>query len=226
MVTDKQSLFDRIDYQFQDPTLVDVALTHRSFAAENNERLEFLGDSLLNMIIAEALYLKFPSVREGELSRMRAGLVNGETLAVLGQEFALGDYLRLGSGESNTGGRYRESILADTVEALIGAIYLESGFESCRTKVLQWYGARLDKVNPKASHKDAKTLLQEFLQARKQSLPNYQLVETTGAEHEQVFTVACQVDMLSSAEVASGQSRRRAEQAAAEKVLHKLQNQH
>ncbi len=196
-----------------------MAMTHRSFSAVNNERVEFLGDSLLNMIIAEALYLRFPDVDEGDLSRIRSLLVSGKTLATVAVEFELGRFLRLGAGEKNSGGQRRASTLADAVEALIGAIYLESGFEVCRERVLAWFAPRLAALNPEVSHKDPKTRLQEFLQGRKQPLPDYQLVETAGADHQQTFIVSCSISLLKSSVSASGSSRRKAEQAAAEKVL-------
>jgi ribonuclease-3 len=212
-------LHQKLDYQFQDIALLTMALTHRSFSADNNERIEFLGDSLLNMIIAEVLYQRFPQLREGDLSRIRASLVSGETLAAIAVEFNLGQFLRLGAGEKNTGGRHRDSTLADVLEALIGAIYLEAGFDTCRQRVLAWFASRLDALNPKVSHKDAKTRLQELLQGRKQPVPGYEVVATTGADHEQIFTVACSVSVLKSVITATGSSRRKAEQAAAEKVL-------
>ena len=212
-------LCQKIGYQFKDESLLAMAITHRSFSANNNERIEFLGDSLLNMIIAEALYKRFPNLREGELSRIRALLVSGKTLAELANEFNLGVFLRLGAGEKNTGGHRRNSTLADAVEALIGAIYLESGFEVCRERVLSWFEARIAVLNPESSHKDAKTRLQEFLQARKLPLPDYQLLDTEGADHQQTFIVSCSVSLLKSTISASGSSRRKAEQAAAEKVL-------
>lgn len=212
-------LCQKIGYQFKDESLLAMAITHRSFSANNNERIEFLGDSLLNMIIAEALYKRFPNLREGELSRIRALLVSGKTLAELANEFNLGVFLRLGAGEKNTGGHRRNSTLADAVEALIGAIYLESGFEVCRERVLSWFEPRIAVLNPESSHKDAKTRLQEFLQARKLPLPDYQLLDTEGADHQQTFIVSCSVSLLKSTISASGSSRRKAEQAAAEKVL-------
>lgn len=212
-------LCQKIGYQFKDESLLAMAITHRSFSANNNERIEFLGDSLLNMIIAEALYKRFPNLREGELSRIRALLVSGKTLAELANEFNLGVFLRLGAGEKNTGGHRRNSTLADAVEALIGAIYLESGFDVCRERVLSWFEPRIAVLNPESSHKDAKTRLQEFLQARKLPLPDYQLLDTEGADHQQTFIVSCSVSLLKSTISASGSSRRKAEQAAAEKVL-------
>jgi ribonuclease III len=209
----------KIGYHFKDSELLTMAMTHRSFSAVNNERVEFLGDSLLNMIIAEALYLRFPDVDEGDLSRIRSLLVSGKTLATVAVEFELGRFLRLGAGEKNSGGQRRASTLADAVEALIGAIYLESGFEVCRERVLAWFAPRLAALNPEVSHKDPKTRLQEFLQGRKQPLPDYQLVETAGADHQQTFIVSCSISLLKSPVSASGSSRRKAEQAAAEKVL-------
>ncbi|WP_373091016.1 ribonuclease III [Zhongshania sp.] len=209
----------KIGYHFKDSELLTMAMTHRSFSAVNNERVEFLGDSLLNMIIAEALYLRFPDVDEGDLSRIRSLLVSGKTLATVAVEFELGRFLRLGAGEKNSGGQRRASTLADAVEALIGAIYLESGFDVCRERVLAWFAPRLASLNPEVSHKDPKTRLQEFLQGRKQPLPDYQLVETAGADHQQTFIVSCSISLLKSSVSASGSSRRKAEQAAAEKVL-------
>lgn len=217
-------LCQKIGYQFKDESLLAMAITHRSFSANNNERIEFLGDSLLNMIIAEVLYKRFPDLREGELSRIRALMVSGKTLAELATEFELGGFLRLGAGEKNTGGHRRNSTLADAVEALIGAIYIESGFDICRERVLSWFESRLAVLNPESSHKDAKTRLQEFLQARKLPLPDYQLLDTEGADHQQTFIVSCSVLLLKSAISASGSSRRKAEQAAAEKVLAALKD--
>lgn len=220
---DFQSLCRRVGYRFQNVNLLHQALTHRSYSADNNERLEFLGDGLLNLIIAESLFQRFEEQTEGNLSRMRAKLVNGETLAEIGRDFQLGDFLRLGTGELNAGGRERDSILADAVEALIGAIYLDSDFDTCRQHVLSWFSSRLASINPRSSHKDAKTKLQEFLQARKMDLPVYDLVDISGADHQQCFTVSCSVAMLNQPLLASGGSRRKAEQAAAEAVLNALQ---
>jgi ribonuclease-3 len=219
-----KELCQKIGYQFKDESLLTMAITHRSFSANNNERIEFLGDSLLNMIIAESLYSRFPNLREGELSRIRALLVSGKTLAELATEFDLGSFLRLGAGEKNTGGHRRNSTLADVVEALIGAIFIEAGFDVCRERVLAWFNSRLTVLNPESSHKDAKTELQEFLQARKLPLPDYQLLDTEGADHQQTFIVSCSVLLLTSAISASGSSRRKAEQAAAKKVLTALKD--
>jgi len=212
-----------LGHVFNDSGLLSLALTHRSCGASNNERLEFLGDSILNFVIAEALFLRFPESREGELSRMRSRLVKGKTLAGLALEFELGEYLLLGQGELKSGGHRRESILADAVEALIGAVYFDAGMDCCKSLVLQWFDSRLQAITTKSSHKDPKTLLQEYLQSRKQPLPSYQLINTSGSEHQQEFEVACKVSLLERAEVGKGSSRRVAEQAAAISILERLQ---
>lgn len=222
-MTDLSTLLQTLDYQFADPSYLDVALTHRSAGGENNERLEFLGDASLNLIISEDLYRRFPDIREGELSRIRAALVNGKALAAIARELGLGEHLQLGAGERSSGGHRRESILADALEAVIGAIYQDGGFEACRRVVLVWYRTRLDALDPNASHKDPKTRLQEFLQARKQPLPDYQLADAQGQQHAQTFVVACRVAMLEHAVLAEGRSRRKAEQAAAQQALDLLE---
>jgi ribonuclease-3 len=216
-------LLHRLGHEFRDSRLAELALTHRSFSTDNNERLEFLGDSLLNFIIAEALFERFPSAPEGELSRMRARLVKGETLADIARGFHLGDSLVLGSGEMKSGGHRRESILADAMEALIGAIYLDAGLDACRLRVREWFSARLVQLVPGERNKDPKSRLQEMLQARAQPLPRYRLVETTGADHRQQFAVACEIDALGEPFTGSGGSRRAAEQAAAEKAIARLE---
>jgi ribonuclease-3 len=223
-VTAKQrQLESALGHEFADSSLLSLALTHRSYGSSNNERLEFLGDSILNFLIADALYQQFPACREGDLSRMRSGLVKGETLAELAREFDLGEYLLLGSGELKSGGHRRESILADTVEALIAAIYFDAGMERCKERVLQWYASRLQAITSESNHKDAKTQLQEYLQARKQPLPSYKLLHTSGSEHQQHFEIACTVSLLNHAVMGSGSNRRNAEQAAAVSVLNQLQ---
>lgn len=218
-----ESLHSRLGYQFNNQELVARALTHRSFGPDHNERLEFLGDSLLNMIVTDILFQRYPELDEGELSRMRASLVSGKTLAQVATELQLGEFLRLGAGERNSGGHRRSSTLADVVEALLGAVYLESGLDACRQCVIRWLGKRLDRLDPTASHKDAKTRLQELLQARKQPLPDYQLCATEGKAHQQAFTVSCRISLLGDVVTATGTSRRKAEQAAAEIVLARLE---
>ena len=198
------------------------ALSHRSSGSDNNERLEFLGDSILNFVVGEALYQQFPEADEGELSRMRAQLVKGKTLAMLAKSFSLGDFLLLGPGEMKSGGHRRESILADTMEALIATIYLQAGLDVCRRTVLFWYQSLLADISP-AMNKDPKTQLQEWLQARREALPQYELAEVSGAEHEQQFLVTCLLPSMNFSITGKGRSRRKAEQAAASSALERLQ---
>jgi ribonuclease-3 len=219
------TLSDVLGYAFNDDALLTQALTHRSLSADHNERLEFLGDSLLNMIVSDFLYRRFPNLDEGELSRIRASLVSGKALAAVAAELNLGEHLLLGSGERNSGGKRRSSILADAVEAILGAIYLDGGMASCQACVHRWFAGRLESIDPTASHKDAKTRLQEYLQARKQPLPQYRLCSTEGKSHQQAFTVACKVTLLNGEVVATASSRRKAEQTAAEQVLARLEKQ-
>ncbi|MCP5205046.1 MAG: ribonuclease III [Pseudomonadales bacterium] len=211
-----------LGHEFADPQLLVTALTHRSAGGTNNERLEFLGDSIVNHIIAEALYQRFPRAREGELSRMRASLVKGDTLAALGRELGLGEYLLLGPGERKSGGFRRGSILADAVEAVAGAVLLDGGTEPCRACVLRWFGSRLDSPAVGEAGKDAKTRLQEYLQGRGNPLPEYQLLAVEGEHHAQQFTVACHVARPQLVAEGHGNSRRRAEQAAAREALQRL----
>jgi len=214
----------KIGYQFKDTDLIHLALTHRSAAGKHNERLEFLGDSILSFVIADDLYHRFPKVNEGDMSRMRATLVRGHTLAELGREFALGDYLKLGPGELKSGGFRRDSILADAVEAIIGAIYLDSDTETIRGIILSWYKTRLDAIQPGVSQKDPKTRLQEFLQGRRNPLPVYTVTNIKGEAHNQEFTVECKVAGVDKPVIGKGTSRRKAEQAAAETALEQLSN--
>ncbi|MDK9739551.1 ribonuclease III [Vibrio sp. D404a] len=214
----------KIGYQFKDTDLIHLALTHRSAAGKHNERLEFLGDSILSFVIADDLYHRFPKVNEGDMSRMRATLVRGHTLAELGREFALGDYLKLGPGELKSGGFRRDSILADAVEAIIGAIYLDSDTETIRGIILSWYKTRLEAIQPGVSQKDPKTRLQEFLQGRRNPLPVYTVTNIKGEAHNQEFTVECEVAGVDKPVIGKGTSRRKAEQAAAETALEQLSN--
>ncbi|NRA61473.1 MAG: ribonuclease III [Psychrobium sp.] len=209
----------KIEYTFDNREHLLQALTHRSVGGSHNERLEFLGDSLLGMFIAEALYNQFPAVSEGDLSRMRATLVRGQTLAEIARTFSLGDYLRLGPGELKSGGFRRESILADTVEAIIAAVYLDRGMARCKELVLTWYKARLADIEPGVSQKDPKTQLQEWLQGRRLPLPDYEVLEVTGLAHNQRFTMSCSVEGYDEKAVGVGTSRRKAEQDAAQKAL-------
>ncbi|ERM59861.1 MULTISPECIES: ribonuclease III [Vibrio] len=214
----------KIGYQFNDADLIHLALTHRSAAGKHNERLEFLGDSILSFVIADDLYHRFPKVNEGDMSRMRATLVRGHTLAELGREFELGDYLKLGPGELKSGGFRRDSILADAVEAIIGAVYLDSDTEVVRGIILSWYQSRLDAIQPGVSQKDPKTRLQEFLQGRRNPLPVYTVTNIKGEAHNQEFTVECEVAGVDKPVIGKGTSRRKAEQAAAETALEQLSN--
>jgi ribonuclease III len=211
-----------IGYRFDDIGLLNLALTHRSFGGENNERLEFLGDSILNFIIAEYLFRRFAEAREGQLSRLRARMVKGVTLAQIAREFNMGDYLRLGTGEMKSGGYRRDSILADALESVIGAVYLDSGFSKCRKLVLTWFEQRLNALNLKDTTKDSKTRLQEYLQSRQQELPRYEVVSVEGKAHAQVFNVVCSIDELSETTEGVGNSRRLAEQKAAKQALMRL----
>lgn len=211
-----------LEYQFRDETLLETALTHSSFGQRHNERLEFLGDSILGWVIADALYQQFPHAREGQLSRLRARLVKGVTLAKIARELELGNYLRLGQGEMKSGGFRRDSTLADALEAIIGAIFLDSDIATCQQRVLSLFDSRLQALSLDDTLKDPKTRLQEYLQSRKQALPDYRILSTTGKEHEQIFTVACDVELLDKTVEASGASRRYAEQAAAQLALDAL----
>lgn len=218
-----QALQQRIAYQFADPALLERALSHRSTGAGNNERLEFLGDSVLNHIIAEHLYRRFPRAREGALSRMRATLVNGHRLAAAARALDLGCCVRLGPGEKKSGGHRRESILADVLEALAGAILLDGGMEPCRRFVELALAEPLAHLDDSSPQKDAKSKLQEYLQGRGRPLPHYELVEVQGLEHEQQFRVLCRVQHPACQAEGIAASRRSAEQHAAAAVLEQLQ---
>jgi ribonuclease-3 len=219
---DTARLQKALGYEFTDPQLLSLALTHRSAGSRNNERLEFLGDSIVNHIIAEALYHRFPRSQEGDMSRMRASLVKGDTLAELARELQLGDYLSLGAGERKSGGHRRGSILADALEAVAGAVLLDSDVERCRACVLAWYGERLEQLSDGAADKDAKTQLQEYLQGRHNPLPEYELLGVLGEDHEQQFRVACRLQKPTLVVEGAGSSRRKAEQSAARSALDRL----
>ena len=227
MTPDLDRLQSRLGHQFANRDLLTLALTHRSASRRfNNERLEFLGDSLLSEIISVALFRVHSDASEGQLTRMRASLVRGQTLAELGRELGLGDCLALGGGELKSGGFRRESILADAVEALIGAIYLDAGQQVCEQRVLQWFAPRLHQVSPLSADKDPKTALQEWLQGRQRILPGYQVLAVHGQAPKQQFDVECRLEEDNQAFVASGPSRRKAEQAAARAALIWLEQQH
>ena len=221
MIAKIDTLCRRLGYTFTDDALLRTALTHRSAAGANNERLEFLGDSILNFVIAEALFEHYPKAREGELSRLRASLVKGDTLADAARAIELGDYLNLGSGELKSGGFRRDSILADALEALLAAVYLDSDFATCRALIRRLFGQQLAALPAADQLKDPKTRLQEALQARQQALPVYDVLAVSGEPHDQKFTVRCTIDN-GLVTVAEGASRRKAEQEAARQALRQL----
>ena len=216
------NLLKKLEYSFNDIELLNEALTHRSYAAKNNERLEFLGDGILNFVIAHELFKQYPDVQEGDLSRLRANLVNKESLAVIAKQLALGDVIRLGSGELKSGGFRRPSILADAVESIFGAVYCDGGFESCRELIVRLYANRLSSPTDLQSLKDPKTQLQELLQSRRFALPDYQVTHVTGQAHAQIFHVRCNIKPMNIDVSGEGKSRRKAEQVAAEKAIAKV----
>ena len=216
---DTTLLQERLGYRFQKNELLMQALTHRSHGKKNNERLEFLGDSILNCIVAENLFEKFNHLDEGDLSRVRANLVKQQALYEIAQSLSLSDYLRLGEGELKSGGFRRPSILADTLEALIAAIFIESGFLSVRSVLRKLYSQILENVDPKTLGKDDKTLLQEYLQGHQLPLPIYNVTATTGVAHNQQFEVECTVPSLNIKVSGTGASRRAGEQSAAKQAL-------
>lgn len=212
----------KLGYQFSDISLLNRALTHRSADNDHNERLEFLGDSILGFEAADYLYQHAATATEGELSRMRSQLVKRETLASIARELNLGQILRLGQGEFRSGGQNRDSILADAVEAIIAAVYLDGGVQNARELVRRLLGERLNNPTAVLQQKDAKTRLQELLQGRKLSLPSYEVIEVKGDQHQQSFVVACKVQDLELTSTGSGTSRRKAEQQAAESMLQQV----
>jgi ribonuclease III len=216
------SLAKSLGYQFNTPALLTQALTHRSFSGNNNERLEFLGDSVLNFIVAHQLYLRFPKLSEGDLSRLRAQLVKESTLSEIAFSLNIGDALKLGEGELKSAGWRRPSILADALEAIIGAVYSDGGFASAEALVLSLYQEKLANIDPKIIDKDAKSQLQEFLQGKKFDLPDYNVVSIEGEAHAQTFKIGCVIEKLNITTVGEGTSRRVAEQQAAQLALEKI----
>lgn len=209
-------------YLFCRQALLRQALTHRSAGAGNNERLEFLGDAIVNLIIAEAVFQKFPDASEGQLSRLRAELVRQESLAQIARQLSLGEQLILGSGEMKSGARHRDSILSDALEALVAAIYMDSDMEQCKKIVLPWFFDKLAGLLPDDEYKDAKTSLQEWLQARNISLPTYRLLEESGPDNQRTFRMCCRVDALQQEVIADGGSKKQAELKAAAELLNQL----
>jgi ribonuclease-3 len=214
-----EELSRHLGYLFKQPKLLKLALTHRSSDENNNERLEFLGDSIVNFIIAEVLFQQFPQAQEGELSRWRASLINRDTLCDLARTFKLGQYLFLGPGELKSGGAERSSILSCAMEAIIGAIYLDAGYDKTRECVLRWYEPFMIALAKVSDHKDPKTQLQEYLQSCRLPLPVYTVEKIQGESHLQQFTVSCRIASLPNSVLGKGSSRRRAEQEAAENIL-------
>jgi len=222
IIKSPEVLMRRINYQFQDGSLCELALTHRSCGKKNNERLEFLGDSIVNFVIAEDLFKRFPQAKEGQLSRLRAQMVKGKTLAEIARDMDMGDYLKLGSGELKSGGFRRDSILADSVESLIGAIYLDSDMDTVRSHILSWFKTRLAALSLTQTMKDAKTRLQEYLQSRRLELPEYFLENVEGEAHDQTFYIKCTISELSEPTKGVASSRRQAEQESANAALEQL----
>lgn len=216
------SLANRIGYEFKNAALLMQALTHRSFAAVNNERLEFLGDGALNFIIANQLYNRFKKLPEGDLSRLRAQLVKESTLCEIAISLNVGESLKLGEGEMKSAGWKRPSILADALEAIVGAVYLDGGHLAAEALVLQLFNERINQIDPKIIDKDAKSQLQEYLQAKKMALPDYNVVLIEGEAHAQTFKIACIIDGLNISTLGEGTSRRNAEQQAAQLALEKI----
>ena len=212
-------LASTLDYTFNDPQLFQKALTHRSAPGQSNERLEFLGDAVLDFVISKILFRLAPDASEGDLSRLRSSLVKDSSLAAIAADLGLGDHLLLGSGERKTGGHRRKSILADALEALFGAVYLDAGITAAANVIEAVFAARLESLPDPTELRDAKTRLQELLQSRGHSLPNYELVEVTGKAHRQKFQVRCDVEELGQSTTGEGSSRRKAEQDAAAKML-------
>ena len=217
------TLSSRMAYEFRNPDLVKRALRHCSAGKDHNERMEFLGDAILGMVISHLLYTTYPLATEGELSRLRANLVQQSTLAELARLLGLGTWLSLGAGEIKSGGGNRDSILADAFEALVCALFLDAGLEVCTAKVTEWFAPRLINSGTNAVSKDPKTRLQEYLQARKLPLPVYSILDIEGKDHVQKFQVSCQVVLLQDLEMGSGNSRKEAEQKAALRILEQLE---
>jgi ribonuclease III len=217
------ALEKRLGHKFADARLLQQALTHRSRGADNNERLEFLGDGVLGCAVADELYGRFPQLSEGKLTRLRASLVREETLAQVGKELGLDAFVRLGEGELAAGPEPRPSILADALEAVLGAVFLDGGYAAARSVVLGAFGAHIDRLDPDRPAKDAKTRLQELLQARHRGLPQYRVVAVKGEAHKQSFEVECSVKGMDIKATGAGTSRQRAEQQAAKAMLERLE---
>ncbi|WWO98964.1 MAG: ribonuclease III [Candidatus Dasytiphilus stammeri] len=221
-ITILNQLQNKMGYFFQEYSLLQQALTHRSSNGKHNERLEFLGDSILNYVIANALYHRFPNMNEGNMSRIRATLVRENTLAQIARDFNISNCLRLGLGEVKNGGTNRESILADAMEAIIGSIFLDSDIFTIEKLILNWYQDRLQNISPNDNPKDPKTRLQEWLQSHKMPLPTYLVSKVSGEAHDHMFTIICKISNINELVIGVGSSRRKAEQIAAQNMLIKL----
>ncbi len=222
MIRKTEELSKKLGLTFNNPQLFTAALTHRSHSSNNNERLEFLGDSILGFVIAQKLYVLFPTASEGVLSRLRASLVNQSSLAELARKHQLGDYLLLGSGELKSGGYRRDSILSDALEAIIGALYNDQGMKACQQWILLLFAEKLKNLSLDNWQKDPKTQLQELMQSKKMDLPDYTLMTMSGLAHEQTFKVKCTTSLTAEFCIGSGNSRKKAEQSAAELMLELL----
>ncbi len=225
MINNSKKLLSALNYQFKDTSLLELALTHRSVGQHNNERLEYLGDALLGFVIADHIFNRFKNSPEGELTRMRANLVKKETLAKLAKKLDLGSHIYLGTGEKKSGGWRRDSILANTFEALIGSIYLDSDFHTCEKCLLEIYKELLEEISPDSHTKDPKTRLQELLQAKKLALPIYNTIKEEGEAHLKTFTVECKIESIENTIIATGRSKRIAEQSSAEQALEILEEE-
>jgi ribonuclease-3 len=217
-----RALEKRLGHRFATPRLLEQALTHRSRGADNNERLEFLGDGVLGCAMADELYARFPALSEGKLTRLRASLVREEALAEVAKSLGLAEFVRLGEGEIAAGPEPRPSILADALEAVLGAVFLDAGYDAARKTVLATFGPLIERLDPERPAKDAKTRLQEILQAKHRKLPQYKVVSIEGEHHKQSFKVECYVVELDMRVIGTGTSRQRAEQQAAKAMLEKL----
>jgi ribonuclease-3 len=222
-VSNARQLQERLNYSFSDEQLLTLALSHRSCGSNNNERLEFLGDSILGLTITDILYRDFPKAREGELSRMRSHIVRAESLAEVAKSLELGSNLLLGPGEMKSGGHRRDSILGDTVEALIGAVYLDAGLDRARSCIELWFKDLLGAALEVQPIKDPKTSLQEWLQQRGKPVPEYKLINTGGEAHSRLFTVSCKIAAVEKEMSATASSRRKAEQMVAEQLIIELE---
>jgi len=222
VIKKSEELCKKLGLAFNNPQLFTIALTHRSASSNNNERLEFLGDSILGFVIAQKIYELFPGACEGVLSRLRASLVNQGSLAELARQHQLGDYLLLGSGELKSGGFRRDSILSDAVEAIIGALYNDQGMDACQQWILQLFAEKLKSLSLDNWQKDPKTQLQELMQSRKMELPDYTVLTMSGLAHEQTFKVKCTTRLMAESCIGTGNSRKKAEQSAAELMLELL----